>query len=184
MDATNAVSIAVVRTVRPGREADYEEWLRRAISAARQFPGHLGADVLRPAPGERQYLLLFRFATVEQLLAWEQSEARRALIEEVAPLTEGPTQLTRATGMETWFTLPGGRTLVPPPRWKMALVTWIVAFPLIQALNLTLGRWLAPLPPLARGALTGLAMVVTMTYALMPLVTRTLARWLYPTTPP
>jgi antibiotic biosynthesis monooxygenase (ABM) superfamily enzyme len=180
MDAANAVSVAVVRTVRAGREADYEAWLRRAIAAAQTFPGHLGADVLRPPPGGRQYLLLFRYGAMEQLLAWEQSDVRRALIAEVDALTEGPAQLTRASGMETWFTLPGGHALVPPPRWKMALVTWIVAFPLIQALTLTLGKVLAPLPALARGALVGAAMVLTMTYLLMPLVTRALAKWLYP----
>lgn len=180
MDAANAISVAVVRTVRPGREADYEAWLRRAIAAAQKIPGHLGADVLRPSPGSRQYLLLFRYATLEQLLAWEQSEERQRLVTEAEGLTEGPAQLIRASGMETWFTLPGGQTLVPPPRWKMAVVTWMVAFPLIQGLNYTLGPLLAPLPALVRGAVIGASMVLTMTYAAMPLMTRALATWLYP----
>jgi antibiotic biosynthesis monooxygenase (ABM) superfamily enzyme len=84
------------------------------------------------------------------------------------------------SGVEPWFALPGPGTFVPPPRWKMAIVSWLVAFPLIQALNASLGLWLAPLPALVRVAVSGLAMIVIMTYVAMPLLTRALARWLYP----
>jgi antibiotic biosynthesis monooxygenase (ABM) superfamily enzyme len=171
------VTVVVSRTVKPGLEARYESWLERAIAAARRFEGHLGADVLRA--GGRRYVLLFRFASVEQLAAWETSTARRSLVEEAAPLTDEPA-VTRATGLETWFTLPGERSMTPPPRWKMAVVSWLVAFPLIQILQATLGIWLAPLPALIRGALVGAAMIVTMTYAAMPLATRALARFLRP----
>ena len=33
------------------------------------------------------------------------------------------------SGLETWFTLPGQRAIVPPPRWKMALVTVLGVWP-------------------------------------------------------
>ena len=171
------VTVVVSRTVKPGLEARYEAWLERAIAAARGFEGHLGADVLRA--GGRRYVLLFRFANVEQLAAWETSSVRSELVAEAAPLTD-ETSIARATGLETWFTLPGERTITPPPRWKMAFVSWLVAFPLIQLLQATLGQWLAPLPALLRGALVGAAMIVAMTYVAMPLVTRALARFLRP----
>jgi antibiotic biosynthesis monooxygenase (ABM) superfamily enzyme len=35
------------------------------------------------------------------------------------------------TGLETWFTLPGAPGAVPPPPYKMALLTWITIFPLM-----------------------------------------------------
>jgi hypothetical protein len=35
------------------------------------------------------------------------------------------------TGLESWFTLPTQPGLPPPPRYKMALVTWVTIFPLI-----------------------------------------------------
>jgi antibiotic biosynthesis monooxygenase (ABM) superfamily enzyme len=171
------VSVAVARTVKPGREGEYEAWLSRAIAAARAFPGHRGADVLRPEPGSRRYVLLFRYATLDQLMAWEASDERRRLVAEADSFTEGAADAQRIPGLVAWFTLPGGA--LPPPRWKMAIVTWAVAFPLIQALNAALGPLLTSLHPLARGALTGAAMVLIMTYAAMPLVTRALARWLF-----
>ena len=84
------------------------------------------------------------------------------------------------TGLETWFTLPGGAVVKPPPRWKMAIVSWAVAFPLIQLLNVTVAPLLHPLPALLRGAIAGALMVLTMTYFAMPLAVRSLAHWLYP----
>jgi antibiotic biosynthesis monooxygenase (ABM) superfamily enzyme len=30
-----------------------------------------------------------------------------------------------ATGMETWFTLPDLKTIIAPPKWKMAIVVFI-----------------------------------------------------------
>lgn len=174
------VSVAVLRTARPGKESALEAWMKRAIDAASAFDGHLGADVIRPAAGQRQYLLLFRFDSTEHLAAWERSSERATILREVDEITEGEAIIQRTSGLETWFTLPGGGALVPPPRWKMALVSWMVAFPTIQALNATLGKWLSPLPSLARGALVGASMVLVMTYVAMPWATRALAKWLYP----
>jgi uncharacterized protein len=33
-----------------------------------------------------------------------------------------------ATGLETWFVLPDLKTVVPPPRWKVAIVVFIAAY--------------------------------------------------------
>jgi antibiotic biosynthesis monooxygenase (ABM) superfamily enzyme len=174
-----ATSVVVARTVKPGRELDYERWLARAIGGAREFPGHLGADVLRPAAGGRLYVLIFRFDSRTHLDAWESSPVRAALVAEAALLSEPDVQVHQHSGLETWFTLPGTPPAAPPPRWKMALVTWSVAFPLVQGLTLLLGPWLQPLPPVARGALVAALMVASLTWVIMPRVTRALSRWLY-----
>jgi antibiotic biosynthesis monooxygenase (ABM) superfamily enzyme len=177
MAAAEAVSVVVARVVCRGREEAYEQWLREAIAAARRFPGHLGAEVLRPEGQGRRYVLVFRYETLEQLLAWDSSPERDRLVAAAEALCEGPASVQRRTGLEGWFTLPG--EAAPPPRWKMALVTWLVAFPLIQALSALLGPLLAGAPPLVRSAAIGGAMVLTMTYAAMPLATRALRRFLF-----
>ncbi len=175
----SSVAVVVARLIKPGHEATYEAWLRRAIDAARRLPGHLGADVLRPNGDERRYVLVFRYETVEQLVAWERSAARAALVREVEALTEGAPLVQRQTGLEGWFTLPG-QPIFPPPRWKMALVTWLVAFPLIQVLGLAWAPVLGDAPPVLRTAVTGASMVLAMTYVVMPAVTRRLGAWLRP----
>jgi hypothetical protein len=43
----------------------------------------------------------------------------------------GPLRTQVLTGLESWCTLPTQPGLPPPPRYKMALVTWMTIFPLI-----------------------------------------------------
>ncbi len=179
--ASAAVTVVVTRTARPGCAEALETWLHGVGAAAEAFSGHLGLTVLRGAtrPTGRDYTLIFRFATTAELEAWERSDVRADWLRRAEPLVAA-SNLQRLTGLETWFTLPGGAVVSPPPRWKMALVSWCVAFPLVQALNLTLGPLLVPLPAPLRGALVGAAMVLAMTYGLMPLATRLVSKWLYP----
>jgi hypothetical protein len=174
-----SVTVVVTRTPKPGREGDYEEWLRGVAKVSMRFPGHLGMTVLRPPPGSRKYTIVFRFDTVDHLQAWDQSEERRQWVTRALEMCED-TEVARLSGMETWFTLPGGGAVTPPPRWKMVVVTFAVAYPLIQIFNATVGAQLAFLHPLARGAVMGLCLVLTMTYAAMPFATRLFKGWLYP----
>ncbi len=179
MIASESVTVVVTRTVRAGAEPAYEEWLKGVGAASRRFAGHQGLTVIRPRAGSREYTLLFRFDTVEHLRAWEESEIRRAWVHRADALCESAHR-QQAEGMEAWFSLPDGSTRTPPPRWKMATVSFLVAFPTIQLLTATVGAWLSPLPALVRGAAVGVGMIVIMTYAAMPLATRAAAAWLYP----
>src|SRR5258708_7941915 len=98
------VTIVVTRTVRPGRERDYEEVLTGASAAARRYPGHMGVSVIRPRdPGRREYTLIFRFDTVDNLRGWETSEDRAAWAAKAAPLCEGDTSVQKLSGLEAWF---------------------------------------------------------------------------------
>jgi antibiotic biosynthesis monooxygenase (ABM) superfamily enzyme len=174
-----SVTIVVTRVVKPGRDRDYEAWLRGVVAVSATFPGHLGATVIRPGQGSRSWTLIFRFATQEQLDAWDRSPERAEWVARGEEMCEH-THLQRMTGLEGWFVLANGGAVAPPPRWKMVLVTFSVAFPTIQLLNATLVRWLQPFPAIVRGIALGASMVLLMTYALMPLATRLLGRWLYP----
>jgi hypothetical protein len=167
------VTVVVSRTFVAERIADAEAWLRRAIEVSSGFPGHQGAFVVRQGPG--QVSLVFRFDAMASLLAWEASPERAALLAEAEPLTRA-VQVQRLAGLEPFFSLPG---LAPPPKWKMAVVTWLVAFPLIQGLQVTVGPLLDGWPTLLRGAVVGACMVAAMTWLAMPVATKALRRWLW-----
>jgi len=173
-----SVTVVVTRAVRAGSEGAYEAWLTGVAAAAARFPGHQGVTVLRPRAGSREYTLIFRFDTVDHLQDWEESDERSAWVERADALCE-TSHRQEAEGVEAWFALPDGSTRPPPPKWKMAIVSFVVAFPTIQILTATVGAWLAPLPALVRGAAVGVGMILTMTYAAMPLATRVAAAWLY-----
>ena len=70
-----------------------------------------------------------------------------------------------------------------PPRWKQATTIWLGFFPLNVAFAY-LGSWLVPgwdqLAILPRVLITTLCLTPIMTYAMLPLVTRLLRRWLAP----
>lgn len=179
-DRSAAVTVVVTRRVRPGREAAYEAWLARLIAAAGELRGYLGADIHRPPPGAREYTSVFRFATVEDLRAFEASELRRRALAEVVDHVEADAVWQRLTGLEFWFTPPPGTVVPQPSRWRMALVMIAVVYGLVLSIGQLVGLALAGAPAAVRLLLTITLEVFLMTYVLMPRLTRWLARWIYP----
>lgn len=169
------VTVVVSRVIKPGREAEYEAWAHDVAQTAARFPGHLGATVFRPRAGSRLYTFSFRFDTEEHLHAWEHSPERAECLQRAEAFTEH-VKVHKETGLETWFANPDMH-LAMPPRWKMVIVTWAVAFPLLQLFVRALGA--TSLPPLVRGVVLSLCMVTAMTYLVMPNITKLLRPWLY-----
>jgi len=81
--------------------------------------------------------------------------------------------------METWFSLPNLKTLGPPPRWKMAIVSFIGAYSISLLAQHILGLYLGQSPLLTNTLMT-IILVLGLTYFAMPLLSRLLRRWLYP----
>ena len=100
-------TVIVARTPAPGREEEFEAWLRRLVAAARLEPGHVHSDIQPPNdvhPGE--WVILYQFATAELLEAWLRSDTRAAIMaegdhlvagrhrEQVVALAQGPEPVT------------------------------------------------------------------------------------------
>ena len=99
----------------------------------------------------------------------------------VAASTGSSTEYARVlTGLETWFTLPSKPGEPAPPRYKMAVVTWIAVFPLASAIFAVTQPLLGGLPVVLCTLAFTLIMVTTMTYVVMPRMTRLFSFWLYP----
>lgn len=178
--APGPVTVVLSRRARPGRHDALETWLRGVTAVAAAFPGHLGAEVHRPSPPEQpDHVLVFRFASAEDLERWNRSPERAEWLARAEPLTDGAPTAVVLTGMEGWFALPG-RAVRPPPRWKTAVLTAPVIFVLVVGLSLTVGPVLDRLPLLLRTAVTTVLLVGTMTWVVMPPLTRLLRGWLFP----
>ena len=175
------VTAVASRRVKPGREGEFEEWVSGIMAAANRFPGYMGSDVFRPSdPDDDEYRIVFRFDHESSMRAWETSEERRRWLEESRPLLQEDEKVRVLTGLETWFTLPSKPAEAPPPRYKMAVVTWLAVFPLITTIFLALGPVLNQLPTLLRSLVLTVIMVSLMTYIVMPRMTRLFSFWLYP----
>ena len=176
------VTAIISHLVRPGREQGYEEWLHGIAAEAHQFAGHIGVNVIRPCDHTHpEYVAILRFDHYNNLKAWLESSVRQEWLERLQPLIEKPETIQTLTGLETWFTLPNKPMKAPPPRYKMAIVTWLGVFFTISLLN----RWLVPLLAglpawLISLIVTGLT-VALLTYLIMPRLTQLFRKWLYPT---
>jgi hypothetical protein len=184
-EASGPVTVAVTRRIRAGMAAQAENWLHGVTRAALAFDGHLGAEIIRPAPGQPpDYTLIFRFDTLAHLRAWESSGERADWLARADAFTDGATRMQMQTGLEYWFTPPAGYAPAPPPRWRMAFVTWLGITPLVLVVGpLVQGAFAALLPGLHSDILRTMAttavMIPLMTWLVMPLLTRALRRWLF-----
>jgi len=175
------VTVVISRRVKPGCEAKFEAFLAGVTTTCGQFPGYLGSSIFRPASADDpEYRVAFKFDRLSNLRRWESSEERQTWFAQAAELTDRPPDIQVLTGLETWFTLPGKATIVPPVRYKMALVTWMAVFPLITVISIVLRQQLSLLPTILRVMVVTAIAVPIMTYFLMPKMTLLFAKWLYP----
>lgn len=172
------VTVVVSRKVKPGREPEYEAWIKEVTRVALAYQGHLGMNVFRPQRAGDPYVLVYKFDSGEHLDAWLHSEVRARMVQEAEALVD-ETHAEHISGLESWFTLPGAGAVVAPPKWKMAVVTgasvWTIAQVLGPAAHATIGFLPAPVVALVTTAI----MVSLLTWLVMPRLTRVLARWLF-----
>jgi antibiotic biosynthesis monooxygenase (ABM) superfamily enzyme len=130
---SGSVTEVITRDIVPGREHEFERWAHRLVSATARY-GATDTIITPDAATPARRVFVLHFANEEALGAWEASQERDRLVQEARKFSTPDVQ--RATGLETWFVLPGQRAIVPPPRWKMLLVTLIGAYPLGASLCL------------------------------------------------
>ena len=180
--ASPPVTVLVTRRVRHGRAPEFERLMAGMQAAAASFPGHMGGFLIPPEQAEQGcYRVLFAFDTDAHLQDWTQSRERQRWLRRIADVTHGDAAMRVMSGLETWFELPAARTKSPPPRWKMAMVTWMGIFPLVLLTSHTIAPLLGSLihPLLATSIVTGL-ITVAMTWVVMPALVPLFSNWLYP----
>ena len=69
-----------------------------------------------------------------------------------------------------------------PPRYKLAFLTWVSAYTVITLILALLGPAMASWPLAVRTLLISGAMVITLTWVVMPRLTRLFGGWLRPST--
>ncbi|MCW6054016.1 antibiotic biosynthesis monooxygenase [Microcoleus sp. A2-C5] len=175
------VTAAISHLVKPGREQEYEQWLHDVSGVAQQFDGHCGVSFIRPHDSSHpEYAIVLKFDCYKHLKEWMDSPVRQRWIDKVQPLVQQDQNVEILTGLETWFTLPGKLVQHPPKRYKMAILTGLAVFVVVQLLGALLAPALTVLPPLVRSFVLTLLTVFCLTYLVMPRVTRLFYRWLYP----
>ena len=172
------IHIAITRRVKPGCEAEFQQALREFFQNSFAHGGVVGASMLTPPPGSnsREYGILRSFTSKTERDAFYESPMFKAWDERARTLTEGEPVYRPLHGLEAWFRSPHN----PPPRWKMAVTTFIGVFPLAMILNLTIGPVIHGWPFVLRNAVFNACVVALLSWVVMPVVTRLLHVWLQP----
>lgn len=181
---SGAVTVLITRRVKAGHETAFEKSMNDMTAAASTFAGYLGGQLVRPddeGSGDEVnlYHVVFAFDSPEHLQAWQTSPTRSLGLAAITPHIEGQTQ-HQVSGLGHWFAAPVGPKQAPPPRWKVAVVTWLGICPTVYALFLTLAPLLADWPLLPRVMLITMLVVLLMTWLVAPRLTSWLKPFLYP----
>ncbi|MCG2613764.1 antibiotic biosynthesis monooxygenase [Terrimonas sp. NA20] len=170
------VHVAITRKVLPGKEEEFKKALRNFLGDSFIHGGVHGAAMITSLPGtdEREIGILRTFKDEAERDAFYQSKLFKEWDAYASTLTE-ETVYRDLTGLEAWF-----RSPMPPPRWKMALVTLCGVFPASILLFFSIGKLIKEWPLMARLFVTAFLMVVMLTWFIMPLLTKGLKKWLKP----
>lgn len=86
--------------IRPGREKESDDWLRRILTLKIRSPGYLGTTVISPGGNEsRLRYVVTRFRDEASLEAWRASSDRARFFQEAGAYATP--HLDQATGLET-----------------------------------------------------------------------------------
>jgi uncharacterized protein len=171
------IHIAISRKVKSGREREFEQRLLAFARRSLIESGARGVQLLYPAPesGSNEYGILRTFASAADREAFYKSPLYREWLADIGPLVEGEPEYRELHGLEAWF-----RNPVNPPLWKMAIATYLGVVPVIMFLALTLGRLIQNWNFILNNIVFNAFVVVLLTWAVMPLITRALRGWLNP----
>lgn len=173
------VTIVSSRTVFPGKEKEYDDFVHQMVAAASAAPGNLGITTLIPQKGKTGlYHIVLRFKDQASVDAWENSDIRKQLTTQADQFSRHERQAT--TGVDAWFTIPDCPQVNVPPHWKQVIVTTIGVF-VMSTIFIKLMAWLNPgWNFYVENLIISALVVISLTWATMPFLNRIIFRkWLY-----
>lgn len=173
------VFFIVRHRVKPGMNDEYENWLKRLMFKAAEFPGHLGVQVIKPSDGSGQFTIAVRFQSAQEARDWQDSEVRKEIAAESHKYLSTQESFEMHGGIDFWFT----PSSMAPPRWKQWLLTTVVIWPLsilVPLILLPILEYLGiPNVLTIYQAIFALVIVGIATYWAMPWSTNVVHKWLY-----
>jgi antibiotic biosynthesis monooxygenase (ABM) superfamily enzyme len=165
--AAHPVTVTVARTIAPGWEAEFLRWADELVTAAREFPGCLGAAVLHPGADGGEYQIIVRFSDGLRLRTWERSAIRNELMERSDQFVTG-TRMQRTVGVEEWFNATG---LAEPkrPLWKKLSIDVAWVYPAALIISVLLAPLLVKIPPVVRVLASIAVVTLVMQFIVQPI---------------
>ena len=171
------IHVAITRRIKPGCEQEFQTAVKEFFATSLARTGVLGAAMLVPPPGSgsTEYGIIRAFANSAERDAFYVSPLYLEWKKRVAPISEGESEIRDLHGLEAFFRTNGADL---PPRWKMAIATYLGVLPVVMLLALTLGQLLHSWNFILNNVVFNACVVVLLTWVVMPLITRALHGWL------
>ncbi len=168
--------------VKPDKTKEYEAWSTGINASAKEFPGFLGVDVIRPDENNHpEYITLVKFDSCDNLKGWRESPSLAKSQKELPDMLVSDSFVQVCEGLELWFDRPTTtRDLKEPPLWKQVIIGVVCVYPLVLLLNWGLGPVTQGIPKELAVLISVIILSTLLTYPVMPWVTRLLRAWLYP----
>jgi antibiotic biosynthesis monooxygenase (ABM) superfamily enzyme len=175
----HAVTVLITRNVKAGCEAEFERICQTLMQVAAGFDGFLGAQLIHPGEDpevlDTMHHVVLAFDTQAHLDEWHDSPERELGMAATIALIDGAVRVKPVSGLGLWFRT----TQQGPPRWKVAVVTWLGIFPTVYLLFWLTTDLLRSWPLLPRTALLTFAVVLLMTWVVAPQLTKLFKPWLF-----
>jgi antibiotic biosynthesis monooxygenase (ABM) superfamily enzyme len=174
------IHIAITRRVRKTHVAEFERALTDFASRSLAEPGARGVHCLYPPPGSgsAEYGIMRSFANPGDRDAFYQTALYKEWLARIEPMVEGEATYRQLDGLEAWFR---DSQHPMPPRWKMALLTWVAVWPVSMLVPAILAPVLGPsFSQVLAAGLIAAGIVVILTWVAMPLLVKIAQGWLYP----
>jgi uncharacterized protein len=174
------IHIAITLRVRTTHVAEFEQALADFASRSLTEPGARGMQCLYPPPGSSstEYGILRSFATASDRDAFYRSALFRDWLARIEPMVEGKSTRWQLHGLEAWFRNNRGPM---PPRWKMALLTWIAVWFSSMLVRAIVAPVLGPkIPQVVEAGLVAAGVVLILTWVAMPFLVKLAQPWLHP----
>jgi len=171
------IHVAITRRIKPGREQEFQAALKEFFARSLAESGVHGAAMLVPPPGSAstEYGIIRSFASIAERDAFYASPLYHEWKKRVAPLSDGEPEARELHGLEAFFRQVDPS---PPPRWKMAIATYLGVVVVTMTLALTLGPLIRSWNFVLNNLVFNACVVAFLTWVVMPLITRALHAWL------
>lgn len=168
----------ITHAIKPGQNKYFELWLHGIIKEAIKFKGYQGINIISPFDEKNEYTLTIRFDEKRNRLKWESSNIRKQWILKLNTMIIKEGTVHYESGVDFWFSSPLTQSITAP-KWKMALITWSTVFILICTLTLIINNIVPHIHLLLRLFLMTIIMTLSLTYIIMPRLTKLFNAWLF-----
>jgi uncharacterized protein len=177
------IHIAITLRVRKPHVAEFERALADFARRSLAEPGARGVQCLYPPPGSASsdYGIMRSFASAADRDAFYRTALFKDWLARIEPMVEGESTRRQLGGLEAWFRN-GAEPM--PPRWKMALLTWIAVWLASMLMRAILTPVLGPnVPQVVEAGFVAAGVVAILTWVAMPFLVRIARPWLRPESP-